>query len=78
MILPEPFKGVEVLYVDPLISDIRTGRPKRPFIRIKNQYGNKFYLSWENLQKVLSSIDYDVDKKRVRHHLIPLIKPKEQ
>jgi len=71
MILPKQFKGKEAKHVNPLVS-----RTRRNFLCLVDEHGQKFYLSWDNLKKILESTDFDVDQKRIRKHLIPLLQNK--
>ncbi len=72
MILEQPLKGDAVKIVVPL-----TSRRYKPMLCLLDAQGEKHFISWENLMKILNSVDYDIDKKRIRKHLIPLIKDKE-
>jgi hypothetical protein len=77
MILSEPLKGEDVLYIDAMVSGYDSIGKKRffpPSICLRDANNQKFYLSFENLRKILMSVDYDVNQKRVRKHLIPLLK----
>lgn len=71
MIQKEPLKGDKIDIVAVLI-----GKNKRikPVLHIIDNQGQRYYLSWENLQKILGGLDFDVDQKRIRKHLIPMIK----
>jgi hypothetical protein len=69
MILEHPIKG-GIIEAKPLISS--NNKRYKPCLRIIDKNGDTYYLSWENLTKALNIVGFDVDKKRVRKHLIPV------
>lgn len=74
MILKEPFKGKEIVESYAYMS--RSGKRFPSVLRVTACNGEVFYLSWNNLNKILGMMEFDVQKKRVRKHLIPLIENK--
>lgn len=69
MILEKPLKGgiVEV-------RSLTNSNMKRykPVMCLTDAQGQRYYLSWENLTKLINEISFDIDQKKIRKHLIPL------